>query len=67
MKIAQKAVNINLKIKLGVKDMIVLVAHKNGNTYRKHFKHHSVALVVLKKLKDEGFEVHIYKIDKENK
>ena len=67
MKIAQKAVNINSKIKWGVKDMIVLVAHKNGKTYRKHFKHPSVALVVLKKLKDEGFEVHIYKIDKENK
>ena len=47
--------------------MIVLVAHKNGKTYRKQFKHPSVALVVLKKLKDEGFEVHIYKIDKENK
>lgn len=47
--------------------MIVLVAHKNGKTYRKHFKHPSVALEVLKKLKNEGFEVHIYRISKENK
>ena len=41
--------------------MILLVAHKNGKTYRKHFKHPAVALEVLKKLKNEGFEVHIYK------
>ena len=47
--------------------MIVLVAHKNGKTYRKNFKHPSVVIEEKKKLKDEGFEVHIYKIDKENK
>ena len=47
--------------------MIVLVAHKNNKTNRKHFKHPSVAIKILKKLKDEGFEVHIYKINKENK
>lgn len=45
--------------------MIILVAIKDGKTYRKHFKHPSVALEVLKKLKNEGFEVHIYKKNKE--
>ena len=47
--------------------MFVLVAHNKGKFCRKHLNHHSGALVVLKKFKDEGFEVHIYKIDKENK
>lgn len=46
--------------------MVILVAHKNGKTYRKHFKHPSVALEVLRKLKKDGFEVHIYKSRGEN-
>lgn len=41
--------------------MLILVAHKDGKTYRKHFKHPSVALEVFRKLKKDGFEVHIYR------